>query len=576
MGLDANIPEPVQKVAPMGDDRASFVSDPFDLRRMVATVWRSRMLLFACTAIALIIGFLHLERTTSLFTARADVLWEVSESTVVDITPVATTAGGSDFLLLESQIEIVRSNRLLGGVVDSLALTSNAYFNPYARPPDQRPLDLTSFTGIFRAIGLAAEADDPAPARQREIAIDRLREHLNVRWIENSYVLRLSASAPEAALSARLANAIAEAYIVDQLEKKFDATRAATTWLSERVSELRASLEDAERAVEDYSAASELVSEEALEASARQIKELRERRRELTARAADLDRGVAEVAALAAVADFNQIARRLRLPEIADLGEAAVAGDPEAAARIDTLIAQARRQTELTSARTRSQVAALDQSLTGLERGLETQSEALVELRQLEREAEASRLIYESFLSRLKETSVQEGIQQPDARLLSDAWVPKLPSSPNVPAVLGLAAIAGLFGAISWVVLRERMNATFRTADDLEARTGLAVLGTIPVAVLPKRPQFLDFLARRPGSSFAEATRNLRTSVMLANVDNPAQVVMISSGLPGEGKTTTAIALAHISRSLGKSVLIMECDLRRRNFRRYFKIDHAA
>ncbi|MEM9147362.1 MAG: polysaccharide biosynthesis tyrosine autokinase [Pseudomonadota bacterium] len=580
MGLDANIPETLRRIVG-GPEEGGPPGEPFDLRRMVATVWRSRVLLLIAVGIGLLIGFLYLQRTTTLFTARADVLWDSSEQTVVDIAPVASSGVGSDFLLLESQIEIIRSNRLLGKVVDELAIAEHPHFNRFVVPVGDRPLDLAgtalaTLDAMGLGFGLGERKPDPTASRQREITIDSMRRHLEISWVDKSYVMRIQASAPEPQLAADLANAIAGAYIVDQLEKKFEATRQATSWLSERVAGLRTDLEAAEQTVEEFSAASDLVSEEALEASARQIKEFRERRRDLSLRLETLAEDGPEINRMAAVGDFGGLARKLRLPEVETLGEAAVTGDPGALARIESLVSQARRQTVQAATRARTQIESLGRTISDLETSLEGRSKALVELRQLEREAEASRLIYESFLSRLKETTVQEGIQQPDARLLSDAWVPSRASSPNKPAILGISAIAGLFFAITIVVLRERMNGTFRTADELEARTGLAVLGSIPMANLPKRKQFLDFLARRPGSSFAEAIRNLRTSVMLANVDAPAQVVMISSGLPAEGKSTTAIALAHISRSLGKSVLIMECDLRRRSFRRYFEIEHNA
>ena len=135
-----------------------------------------------------------------------------------------------------------------------------------------------------------------------------------------------------------------------------------------------------------------------------------------------------------------------------------------------------------------------------------------------------------------------------------------------------LTAALGLLLALAMVFLFERLNNSFRSTEELESRTGQAVIGTIPMAPETRRRAFLQYLIDKPTSSVAEAIRNLRTSILLANVDNPPQVIMLTSALPGEGKTTCCIALAQISKALGKRVLLVECDLRRRTFRHYFDL----
>ncbi len=222
--------------------------------------------------------------------------------------------------------------------------------------------------------------------------------------------------------------------------------------------------------------------------------------------------------------------------------------------------------------RLRSQAASVRESIAGLERKLDEQSKALVQLRQLQREAEASRLIYEFFLSRLKETSVQEGIQRPDARILTEAEPPGAPSSPNRGMTLAAGGGSGIALALVLVFLVDRLNIAFRTTDELERRTGQAVIGTIPMVPVSRQRAILQYLVEKPTSSFAESVRNLRTSILLANVDSPPQVIMVTSSLPGEGKTTVCVSLAQISEALGKRVLLVECDIRRRTFRYCFDL----
>jgi len=134
----------------------------------------------------------------------------------------------------------------------------------------------------------------------------------------------------------------------------------------------------------------------------------------------------------------------------------------------------------------------------------------------------------------------------------------------------------GLFLALALVFLFERMNSSFRSTEELESRTGQPVIGTIPMAPVTGRRALLNYLVEKPTSSIAEAIRNLRTSVLLANVDNPPQVIMTTSALPGEGKTTHAIMLANNFAALGKKVLLIEGDIRRRVFSNYFDINGKA
>jgi len=218
-----------------------------------------------------------------------------------------------------------------------------------------------------------------------------------------------------------------------------------------------------------------------------------------------------------------------------------------------------------------TQKSLLDQSVTDLQDRIDTQSADLVTLQQLQREAEASRLIYEFYLNRLKETSVQQGIQSADSRLLSQAsggWQ----VAPNrrtiiIRAVLMAVVLGGMI-----IVARELMQNGFRTTKELEERTGLAVMGQIPQIPSRRRINVLQYLVNKPTSAAAEAIRNLRTSILMSNIDNPPQVIMITSSIPGEGKTTMSLALAQNLSGLSKKVLLIEGDIRRRVFSEYFDV----
>ena len=217
-------------------------------------------------------------------------------------------------------------------------------------------------------------------------------------------------------------------------------------------------------------------------------------------------------------------------------------------------------------------ITALERSVANLESQVESQSAELLKLQQLEREAAASRQIYEYFLGRLKEISVQQGIHRADSRILSKATIPGGPSSPRKMLIVVAAMFMGLLTGAALVLLREMRQNGFRSPQDLEQAIGATVLAQIPRAPVTKRRRLIRYLATKPSSAFAESLRNLRTSVMLSNVDNPPQIIMTTSSLPGEGKTTQSLALAQSFASMDRRVLLIEGDIRRRTFQEYFRI----
>lgn len=200
---------------------------------------------------------------------------------------------------------------------------------------------------------------------------------------------------------------------------------------------------------------------------------------------------------------------------------------------------------------------------------IEIQTSELLELQQLKREAESSRILYEYFLNRLKETSSQEGLQSASSRIISNAVVPPEPTEPSKTLYV---AVSLIFGAIvgSGIALATTMVVTrFLLAEDLEKATSVPVMGQIPYVRACTRIQALEYATRNPSSALAEAIRNLRTSVLLANPDTPPRTIMVTSALPREGKTTTSFHLAHNLTGVREKVLLVEGDIRRRVFNAY-------
>ena len=401
------------------------------------------------------------------------------------------------------------------------------------------------------------------------MVIDEVTNAISVSNVRMSYVFEITAVTGNPVKSAAIANTLADLYILEQIEVKFAATEQATQWLSERVGQLQVELEQAVAAVKEFNASTTLISPEALVGLNRQLKESRDRLRDAQQSKTN---AVARVAALEAARATDDPQTMVDAAGDSTLSRFLQMLNDSNRAAFDARFVQVLERAQLDVTRAESQISVLETSIKTQETQIEQQSADLVALQQLEREAEASRLIYEYFLNRLKETSIQQGIQQADSRLLSQAVVPRKASAPRKTLILALSIVLGAVIGGAIVLGREFTQNTFRVAEDLEAKTGYSVLGQIPSIPARKRKNVLQYLADKPTSAAAEAIRNLRTSVLLSDLDNPPKIIMSTSSIPGEGKTTQSIALTQNLAGMGKKVLLIEGDMRRRVFAEYFDI----
>lgn len=564
-------------------------ADELTFESLFSTVWRRKWTIaifgfgFAILAIALVYSL------TPHYKSTAVVMLDRQQEQVIDVESVVSGVS-TDYYSILAEAQVLRSRALANRVVEAADLEQNPYFNPLLLPEEEPGLVGYVIGGAFNLLktairGAVTDEDSAEPTGRdlldesywvRQRAIDRLLGSLEVKAVSDTYVYALTVETPSAIMSAEIANKVAELYILDQLETKFEATQKATEWLSNRVAELKSELERSEAAVEAYNSSTTLISEAALAGMNRQLKELRERVIALDVLATESGTRLERLEAALDAGDYETFALAADQPRLSTLAADIAGAAPGSGARqamenrFETAAQRVLVQTRTERDRALSQSGAVTSSIAELEQQLSTQTDDLVELRQLTREAEADRRIYEQFLRRLNETSVQQGVQQADARVLSPAVVNFNASyPPKMLAVLAAGFFGGLCG-IAFVLIIEQMNNAFRSSEELEKNTGLAVLGNIPVAPVRMRRGVLDYAVERPSSALVEAIRNLRTGVLLANVDRQPKMIMLTSSLPKEGKTTCSLLLAQNAAGLGKKVLLVECDLRRRTFRTYF------
>ncbi|MEM7239310.1 MAG: exopolysaccharide transport family protein, partial [Pseudomonadota bacterium] len=560
-------------------DIAELETSNFDFSSMMASVTRRKWSVALVTALFGALAWWHLQTVTPLYPASATVVLDTKDEQVIDIEAVSSGLS-SDYFTINTEVEVMQSRRLLARLVDDMGLIGDPEFNPFIRPPS----GWTTHPVARRIFGLIGSTSDERPVIpetvQRNETISMLSRKLEIDNIDATYVFEIEIATQDRQKSADLINRLARLYILEQLEAKFEATQSATRWLSGRVADLKIALERAEASVEDYKTTTQLVSEEELEIESRKLKDLRDRADLYALEATRTESLLASVTTLRQDQNIDRITELVSSPRLtrtaaqldAIRGESAQAKQRRALAlsnywkELDSQLLQLRQELE----RSRKQAAAALPAIKEFEARLDAQGNDLVVLRQLVREAEASRLIYEHFLGRMKEISVQEGIQQADARVLSAATPSRTSSYPQSGQTMALALILGLISGSGLALWREARSSTFRSAEELERVTGLRVLGNVPKAPVRRRRDLLNYVIRKPSSALAESVRDLRTSLLLADMRDPPKVIVSSSSVPREGKTTMTVLLAQNSAALGKKVLVVECDLRKRTLDAYF------
>ncbi|RZJ96453.1 MAG: capsular biosynthesis protein, partial [Brevundimonas sp.] len=576
-----------------------------DLQDLIAR-FRRRLKLFLALALLIFIGALVFTlRATPLYTATAGVMIDTRKEQVTDAQAVLSGLS-ADTATVDTEVEVLKSRQLAQRVVESLQLQNDPEFNSRLAEPG-------GLAAIPRAIGNAfgQAAPDAARARltdvqqQREMerVVDTVRDRLSIRRVGLTYVMNVGFTSPDQNKAARIANAFADGYLLEQLEAKFDATRQANTWLNTRLADLRTEVQTNEAAVERYRTANGLLSasgatltEQEISAYNQQLATVRTQQAEDEAR---LRTARAQLAAGSTGEDVgealgSQVVQQLRARRaevsgrVADLSsrygprhpdmlraERELADiDQQIQAEIRRIISNLEAKVSVSRERTGSMAG----SLAGARGTLAANNAASVRLNELQRNAESSRTLYQSLLDRFKETTSSEGLEQSDARVVSRAVVPNGPSSPNVPLNLALGLVLALGGGIAAIVLAEMLDSGVATAADVEKTFGYPSIGQVPLvssvaegADRNLRPA--DYLLQKPLSAFAEFVRSLRTSIQFSKVGQQVQVVVLTSSLPSEGKSTTSVCLARAAAQAGQRTLIVDCDLRRRSVNKIFGIE---
>jgi exopolysaccharide transport family protein len=590
-------PAPAQHV----DDRGPALGPAgmlgqLDPRRLLA-MFRRRLRLFGAVALTIfLVSVLLTLQATPKYMATASVMLDPRKESVSDIQQVLSGLP-ADSSVIDTEVEVLKSRQLAERVVQSMKLDQDPEFNGALRRPRGLGAAKAAVKGLLGAATPASVKLSPAAAqRRRDGIVDGVLGRLTVSRAGLTYIIKIGFESENPAKAAAIADKYAELYLLEQLEAKFDATQQATKWLNSRLGELRDQVLQNEAAVQQYKIANNLLSASGTNLTEQEISnynltlsqaraQVAEDEARLRTAQSQLARGstgedVGEALSSPVIQQLRQQRAQVsasvadlqgrygdRHPEMLKAKRQLSDIDTQIQQEIQRIISNLQAKVQVS----RERASATSGSLGGARGALAANNRAMVRLNELQRNADASRTVYESYLNRYKETSSQQGIEQSDARIVSKAKIPSSQSSPDVGRNLMVGFLLALGAGAAAIFAMETLDAGLTTAEDVERRLDTAYLGAIPLlssvaeesGVSP-----IDHVVAKPLSGFSEAFRNLRASIVHARLGESVRVVAITSALPGEGKTTTSVCLGRVAALQGSRVIVVDCDLRRRTVNR--------
>ncbi len=598
-------------ISNLPNDRSMEIAQPagrqIDFQDLVAAIWRRKLWIILAVLISVVIAFLAVQHVTPLYSAEALVMLEDRESNIVNVEEVIAKLP-VDTAAIESEIEVLSSRDLVSQLVTQLNLEQDPEFNSDLRPPER----LDVFKSRIEAL-LGLSSDDENKGVVEEIGVDQdvaksVAKRFDIGQKKRSRVIGVEFLSEDPVKAALIANTFSELYIYQQRSSKLDATRAATSMLNERIAQLRDRVAESEQAVEQFRAESGLLGAKGETLIAQQVAEINNQLVAARSIAADatvrVERMQAERQTSAGAESISEVMesalirglkeqeaqlRRRRAELSAEYGSRhplMININTEIAnlsGSINTAVVSIIQRIENEATTAQARVEALEQRLAETkERTVEANS-AEVQLRALEREAEANRALLNTFLARAKETSYQEDIdiQQADARIVSRATAAKDPSSPNKKIVLLLAVLASGFISMLVILILEQLDTRIYSGEQAEQLLGISTYGMVPMLNAPLRSskhsskRVVNNIIEQPLSHLADSVRSTASSILLSDGENSRKTVLITSALPQEGKSTMAAALGCTLARMGHKVIIVDTDMRLPSIHDIFEVDRT-
>lgn len=559
-----------------------------DLRHLVELLRRHARLLILTTAFFIAAAAVIVLLLPAVYTSTTLVLFDPSRKNLLD-TAGPASSGSADSARIDSEVEIIRSDEILLAVSASENLAADPEYGAAPSLSDT----------ISRILPLPF-LQPPGAEEAGMKALERLRKNISVQRRGSTHVIAISARSSDPARAAELANVVAETYIARQLERKVEATLAGRDKIESQLTDARAAVVAAETAFRNYLV--DNIDEVITATGNSDVEQLHAELDTLLGQSNTTRLRMDRLQAQLARSDWTGLARTLQAPEAmelekqrielmlrlgrTDLGMPADAATHESLSAVESALTSVAHEEfsrlRSTLARTNSLIAERRQQLSIKVLEGHLPPEILAPFYGLQQSAQVAASSYEALLSRLRALETEASIQMSDSRVVSTAFPAARPVFPNKPLILSLAGIGGLGLGIALAFLFENYFGGFTDARQVEAVLRRRVATVLPRA-LRGSGSVADAVVEAPLSTYSEAVRKMRAilDASLQRVLSKAgaergQVIVVSSALPGEGKTTLALSLARTYALSGRNVLIIDCDMRKPRLHHHLAVDAST
>jgi succinoglycan biosynthesis transport protein ExoP len=531
-------------------------NDMFGLQEMYRALLRRRVLVGGVFAGVLLMGILFALFRPAEYEAAAVLMMRPNEPNVTSSEQQRQPEPDNGYV--QSQVEILKSPALVRQLVDRQGL---------------------------------------AQGRSRAAAINDVSNAIDVRRRDGTYIVEVAARSKDPRQAARIANDLVNVYFTSREQARIEYAAETSDWLSQRLTELRNEVQAREDEVERFRAANGLLTVDGTQLAEQQLRDaeasvvaaradLAERNARSGQVRAMIGRGGSAETTAGALTSETMAQLRGRQADVerrmAEFGERYGDRHPQvlsARAEREDINRQIQAETarlaqnldneaQIASAR----VATLQGHLSSVRSQLVGNNAEQVRLRELERNAQAARAVYENFLLRYHEVSDGAAGLGGDAQVVAAAVTPTDPVSRSPMLIILLAAALGLLAGALVGFLAEQLSTTLQTADDVERKAGVPILASIPelerrgLEGLPRSERHpAGFAMAQPMSAFSEAMRLLRARIVHASVEGGVKVVAVTSAMARDGKSSIALSLARVTALAGRKAVILDCDLRRRS-----------
>ncbi|HEY5107292.1 MAG TPA: polysaccharide biosynthesis tyrosine autokinase [Caulobacteraceae bacterium] len=596
--LPARLPQGVQarqplQLAPPGWEMSRPGESDGEPHRDLVDYWRTllkhRWMILASIVACLAVGAAVTLLTRPIYTAQSTLQIDREAAKVVsagEVTSSDNLVEGEEFF--QTQYGLLRSRALAIRVAEALGLThSDAFIRQMGANP-RKPANVT------------AEARSNI---QRDQVMGLLRTNLGVLPNRGSRLVGVAFSSPDPALSARVANAFAENFIASALDRRYESSSYARDFLERRLAEVKAKLEDSERQLVAYAASQQIITlNEAgqannpgaqqslaaanLEALDNALSTAKATRIQAEARwreaQATPGMGLPEILQSPTVQQISQERAKL-MAEYQDKLSVFKPDYPDMR-QLKAQIDETDRQLALEATNIRGSLRVQYQAALGGERALQGQVEGLkgavldlskrnIQYTILQREVDTNRTLYDGLLQRYKEVGVAGGVTTNNISVVDRAEAPLKPSKPKPLLNMLIASLGGIVLGVVAALLAEALDQAIRTPADVESKLGVPLLGTVPVLKTGIQPAEALADTRSP---LSEAYYSLRSALQFSTKDGFPKTLLVTSARPGEGKSTTAFAIAQNVARLGFRTLLIDADLRNPSLHKVVGIDNRT